>query len=114
MDFNIEHADEQTAIVHIGRTLDYRNASDFKSLSQATVALGMRQFVLNFSETGILDSTGLGAIFSLQRTVAGVGGNVVFAALSYPVRAIVQIVKIYNIFPAYKTVDNAIDALTVH
>src|SRR5690606_9286444 len=80
MSFTIQQASKSTAIVRIGKALDFRNAADFKASCQEYVRLGVRYFVLDFSGTGILDSTGLGVIFSLYRQLTPVGGQVVFAS----------------------------------
>ncbi len=108
MAFTIERADKKTAVVHFGPTLDFRNADDFKAASHAEVKAGIRRFVLDFAETRVLDSAGLGAIFSLQRKVFGVGGRIVFAAASRPVQAIVKAVYLYRVFAVYKTVGDAV------
>jgi len=111
MGFPIERVNKETAVVHFGQTLDFRNAADFKAVSHAGVDSGMRTFILDFSVTGVFDSTGLGAVFLLQRKVASVGGRIVFAAPSYPVRTIMQMVNVINIFPLFKTVEEAVVAL---
>ena len=73
-------------IVHVGRTLDYSNAKAFKEACFDRLELGTQHFILDFSRTGILDSTGLGAIFSIYRETSINDGKVVFAALTSPVR----------------------------
>ncbi len=112
MGFTIERANKETAIVHFGQTLDFRNTDDFKAVSHAGVEAGIRGFVLDFAATGLLDSTGLGAIFSLHRKVSSVDGRIVFAAPSYPVLTIMQMVNVLKIFPVFKTVEEAVTALT--
>ena len=64
MSFKIESFDAETVVVTIGKTLDFRNADEFKNACQEQVDGGRQNFILDFSDTGILDSTGLGSIFS--------------------------------------------------
>lgn len=111
MSLQIESENEETVIVHVGKALDFRNASDFKSICQEQVRAGARNFVLNFSETGILDSTGLGSIFSLYRQVSPLNGQVVFASVSRPVQVVVQLTRTYKVFRQFPTVDDAREAL---
>ena len=72
---------------------------------------GVRHFVLDFSGTGILDSTGLGVIFSLYRQLTPIGGQVVFASVSRPVQVVVQLTRTYKVFRQYPSVDSAISGL---
>jgi len=111
MNFTVEPCTQETAIVRIGKALDFRNAAEFKTTCQEQVRAGVRNFILDFSATGILDSTGLGSIFSLYRQVSPLEGQVVFAAVSRPVQVVVQLTRTYKVFRQYPTVDAARTAL---
>ncbi|RMH61053.1 MAG: anti-sigma factor antagonist [Bacteroidetes bacterium] len=111
MSFTVEPCNDETVIVHVGKALDFRNAADFKAVCLEQVQAGIRNFVLDFSDTGILDSTGLGSIFSLYRQVSPLKGQVVFAAVSRPVQVVVQLTRTYKVFRQFPTVDAARDAL---
>lgn len=111
MSFTVEHPSDNVAVIHIGEALDFRNASDFKSACQEQVDAGMRNFVLDFSDTGILDSTGLGSIFSLYRKVSPSDGQVVFASVSRPVQVVVQLTRTYKVFRQFPSVEEAQSAL---
>lgn len=112
MSFPIEPATQETVIVRIGKALDFRNAADFKSNCQQHVQSGARNFILDFSETGILDSTGLGSIFSLYRQVSPLNGQVVFASVSRPVQVVVQLTRTYKVFRQFPSVDAAREAIS--
>lgn len=111
MSFTLESENQETAIVKIGKALDFRNAAEFKSTCQEQVRSGVRNFILDFSDTGILDSTGLGSIFSLYRQVSPLEGQVVFASVSRPVQVVVQLTRTYKVFRQFPSVDAARDAL---
>ncbi len=104
--------DHESVIVRIGKALDFRNAAEFKRVCKEMVRKGARIFILEFSETGILDSTGLGSIFSLYRQVSPLNGKVVFASVSGPVRVVVQMTRTYKIFRQFPSVEAAQEALT--
>ncbi|MCH8960630.1 MAG: STAS domain-containing protein [Bacteroidetes bacterium] len=104
--------DHESVIVRIGKALDFRNAAEFKTVCQEKVREGMRNFILDFSETGILDSTGLGSIFSLYRQVSPLNGQVVFASVSRPVQVVVQLTRTYKVFRQFPSVEAAQEALT--
>ena len=111
MTFTVEPREKSTTIVKIGKALDFRNAADFKATCQEQVDNGARNFILDFSETGILDSTGLGSIFSLYRQVSPMDGQVVFASVSRPVQVVVQLTRTYKVFRQFPTVEAAKEAL---
>lgn len=111
MSFSIEPVTQETVTVKIGKALDFRNAADFKTTCQEQVQSGARNFILDFSETGILDSTGLGSIFSLYRQVSPLNGQVVFASVSRPVQVVVQLTRTYKVFRQFPSLDSAREAL---
>ena len=111
MGFTINHTNTDTAIVTVGKTLDFRNAEEFKNSCQSLLESGRHNFILDFSDTGILDSTGLGSIFSLYRKVSPLNGQVVFAAISRPVQVVVQLTRTYKVFRQFPTVEAARQAL---
>lgn len=112
MSFYLEPTqDPGTVIVHIGKVLDFRNAAEFKKICQEQSRAGANNFILDFSATDLLDSVGLGAIFSLYRHVTPSNGEVVFATVSKPVQVMVQLTKIFRVFPQYATIAKACDAL---
>ncbi len=111
MSFTVESNGQSTTVINVGEALDFRNASEFKSLCQEQVDGGARNFILDFSETGILDSTGLGSIFSLYRKVSASDGQVVFASVSRPVQVVVQLTRTYKVFRQFPSVEAAQEAL---
>ncbi len=111
MSFVIQKAPPQTAVVRVGKALDFRNAPDFKASCQEHARTGVRYFVLDFTGTGILDSTGLGVIFSLYRQLTPIGGQVVFASVSRPVQVVVQLTRTYKVFRQYPTVEAAVEGV---
>ncbi len=102
---------DQPVILRVGKSLDFKNADEFKQACQEKVAAGGRHFILDFSDTGLLDSMGLGAIFALHKQVTPQGGEVVFACLSRPVQVVVQITRIYRVFTSYPSLQAARAAL---
>ena len=111
MSFTVEPFNEKSAVVRVGEALDFRNADEFKSLCQEHVQSGTQNFIIDFSDTNVLDSTGLGSIFSLYRNVSPKDGQVVFASVSQPVRVVVQLTRTYKVFRQFPTVEEAQEAL---
>jgi len=112
MSFVIEPtSDLGSVIIRIGPGLDFRNAAEFKKACQEQVQAGTHDFILDFTDTGMLDSVGLGALFSLYRQVTPTSGRVLFASVSAQVEVMVQLTKIYRVFPQHPTVEEALEAL---
>ena len=111
MSFTIQTLPHAVAVIRMGKALDFRNAAEFKAACQEHVRAGVRYFVLDFSGTGILDSTGLGVIFSLYRQLTPIGGQVVFASVSRPVQVVVQLTRTYKVFRQYPTVEAAVEGV---
>lgn len=111
MSFVFEPFNQETVVVRVGKALDFRNAAEFKTICQECVNGGARNFVLDFSDTGILDSTGLGSIFSLYRQVSPLNGQVVFASVSRPVQVVVQLTRTYKVFRQFSSVQAAREAI---
>jgi anti-sigma B factor antagonist len=111
MSFDVESRSSETVVVHMGEALDFRNADDFKDTFQTHVEDGVRNFILDFSETEVLDSTGLGSIFSLYREISPDDGKVAFADVSRPVQVVVQLTRTYKVFRQFPSVEAAEEAL---
>ena len=111
MSFQISQPAEHILVIAVGKALDFRNAAQFKATCQQHAGRGVRHFVLDFSETGILDSTGLGAIFSLYRQISPDEGQVYFAHVSRPVQVVVQLTRTYKVFRQFDTVAEAVRAV---
>ncbi|QXD17299.1 STAS domain-containing protein [Rhodocaloribacter litoris] len=111
MNFSVEPCTQETVIIRVGKALDFRNAAEFKTVCQEQVRSGVRNFILDFTDTGILDSTGLGSIFSLYRQVSPLEGQVVFASVSRPVQVVVQLTRTYKVFRQFPTVEAAREAV---
>ena len=112
MSFSVESLSSNTVVIRMGDALDFRNADEFKEAFREQIEDDVRNFVLDFSETAVLDSTGLGSIFSLYRQISPDDGQVAFADVSRPVQVVVQLTRTYKVFRQFPTVRAAEDALT--
>lgn len=111
MSFQVESLSPDTVLIRVGEALDFRNADEFKEAFQKHVENETYNFILDFSETEVLDSTGLGAIFSLYREISPEDGRVAFADVSRPVQVVVQLTRTYKVFRQFPSVEAAKEAL---
>lgn len=111
MSFQVEAISEQAVVIHVGERLDFRNAGELKSICQRRAQSGSRYFIFNFEETSVLDSSGLGAIFSLYRKLSSVDGQLALASPSEPVQTVVRLTRTDRIFDQFQSVAAAQNAL---
>ncbi len=100
-----------TVVCKADKSLDFRSAEAFRNALDSLMELGTRNFIIDFSATGGLDSAGLGAILTLHRRLRGTGGRVLFAAPSPAVQTVIGITKCDRVFGSYATVNAALAGL---
>ena len=96
-----------TVVVEVGAALDFSSTERFKRLLRERIDGGTRHVVLDFSDTTVLDSRGLGAIFSLHREFSPRGGTIAFANVSEAVRVVARLTRIDRVFPQFNSVQAA-------
>ncbi len=78
---------------------------------QDGISCGARNFIIDFSGTEMLDATGLGALFSLYRTISPLNGVVLLANVTPCVQVVIQLTRINRVFPDYSSRQAASRAL---
>lgn len=109
--FRLEVVDPETVVVHVGESLDFRTADEFKALCHEQIDTGLQNVVLDFTGTEVIDSKGLGAILSVYRRVSPQEGEVAFASVSRPVQIVIRLTRLYKIFRQFPSVEAACEAL---
>ncbi len=99
-----------TVVVEVGAALDFTSAERFKRLLRERIDGGTRHVVLDFSDNAVLDSSGLGAIFSLYRALSPLGGTIAFANVSEAVRLVARLTRMNRIIPQFDSVQAAAEA----
>ncbi len=97
-----------TVVVEVGAALDFTSAERFKRLLRERIDGGTRHVILDFSDNTVLDSSGLGAIFSLYRTLSPLGGTIAFANVSEAVRLVASLTRIERVIPQFNSVQAAV------
>lgn len=111
MPFSIDALDGSTTLVRVGDRLDFRNADHFKGLARDLVGSGTRRVILDFSGTDVLDSTGLGAIFSLYRRLNTLGGEMALVEPTSQVETMLKLTRTNRVFERYDSIEEARSAL---
>jgi len=89
--------------------LDASNAGEFKR-DVAPLLDENRKIVLDLSRLRFSDSSGLGALISCLRKVNANGGDLKLCAMSQPVRALFELVRMHKVFDIYNTRQEAVRA----
>jgi anti-anti-sigma factor len=74
------------------------NRQELKQLLQDALDRGDRRFVLDFTPTAYIDSSGLGALVSVNRKVREAGGDLRLAGLNEDLRALFELTKLDTLF----------------
>ena len=74
------------------------NRHELKELIQGALAAGDRRFVLDFSHTGYIDSSGLGALVTAARQGRERGGELRLAGLNDDLRSLFELTKLDSLF----------------
>jgi anti-sigma B factor antagonist len=95
-------------VVRVEGQLVVGNRGELKEFIQKLLDRGDRRFVLDFSGTGYIDSSGLGALVSLARKVREEGGDLRLSALNEDLRSLFELTKLDTLFTISETPDQAL------
>jgi anti-sigma B factor antagonist len=85
-------------VVRAGGQLNVSNRHELKDLLLGALAAGDRKFVLDFTTTGYIDSSGMGALVSLAKRVREDGGDLRLAGLNDDLRHLFELTKLDTLF----------------
>lgn len=74
------------------------------------IAREQNDLVLDFSEVSFIDSSCLGALVSLAKTLREQKGDIKLVRLTEDVQSIFQITRLDRIFEIFETVDSAVES----
>jgi anti-sigma B factor antagonist len=95
-------------VVRIDGQLIVGNRQELKSLVQEGLDRGERKFLIDCSETGYIDSSGLGALVSLSKKVRELGGELRIAGLNEDLRSLFELTKLDTLFHISPTAEAAL------
>ena len=107
--FDVEYHDEIVAVALPGR-VDVSNTRGFIDVVQAEVDKERIHFVLDFEKTEAIDSTALGAIVQVYKTLRTRSGSLRLCAVGSGVRRVLAITRVDRVFPIDDTLSEALIA----
>lgn len=86
------------------------NRQELKELVTKRLEAGDRRFVIDFSRTGYIDSSGLGALVTISKQVREQGGDMRLAGLNEDLRALFELTKLDTLFAISNSAEQALAA----
>ena len=99
-----------TVVTPLDPALDAQEAKEFRR-SMETELRGKTKVVLDLSNVGFLDSSGLGAILACLRLIEGGGGGLKLCGLTADVKKAVELVRMDRLVDVHGTRDEALAAM---
>jgi anti-sigma B factor antagonist len=88
-----------TVVVGVGSRLIVGNRKELKQAVLDELERGEQEFVIDFSETSYIDSSGLGVLVTLLKRVRERRGKLRLANLNDDLRQVFELTKLDSIFP---------------
>ena len=95
-------------VVQVDGQLIVGNRHELKDLIQAALDKGERRLLIDFSRTGYIDSSGLGALVSISKRVREAGGELRLSGLNDDLRSLFELTKLYTLFAITETPEQAL------
>ncbi|HUL70351.1 MAG TPA: STAS domain-containing protein [Gemmatimonadales bacterium] len=86
------------------------NRQELKSAVQQALDQGERRFLIDFSRTGYIDSSGLGALVSISKKVREQGGELKLSGLNEDLRSLFELTKLDTLFAIAETPEQALSS----
>ena len=104
-----QHQDPSgVAVIRVDGQLIVGNRQELKDLIQAALERGERRILVDFSHTGYIDSSGLGALVSMCKRVRELGGELKLSGLNDDLRSLFELTKLDTLFVIADTPQQAL------
>lgn len=98
---------EDIVTVRVASSLDSRNATAFKERCLNAADRYVEGLILDFTDTKILGSPGVGSICALYRHLKRRGGTLVLAGVSDQLMQVIHLTRMYHVIPCFSSVQSA-------
>ena len=110
MGFSQTKGTNGVVVVQVEGQLIVGNRHELKDLVQAALERGERRVLIDFSRTGYIDSSGLGALVSISKRIREVGGELRLSGLNDDLRSLFELTKLDTLFAITETPEQALPA----
>jgi anti-sigma B factor antagonist len=95
-------------VVQVDGQLIVGNRQELKELVNQALDAGNRKILIDFSRTGYIDSSGLGALVALAKRAREVGGELRLSGLNEDLRSLFELTKLDTLFAIADTPEQAL------
>jgi anti-sigma B factor antagonist len=95
-------------VVAVDGQLIVGNRHELKDMIQAALDRGERKLLVDFSQTGYIDSSGLGALVSISKRIREASGELRLAGLNDDLRSLFELTKLDTLFTITETPEQAL------
>jgi anti-sigma B factor antagonist len=88
----------ETVIVSVEGQLIAGNRQQLRDAVMSSIEAGSRRVIIDFSDTGYIDSAGLGALVSLSKKVREAGGSIRLTHLNEDLRTLFALTRLDTLF----------------
>lgn len=110
MVFQVQKSDDIT-IVDVDGQLIVGNRQELKQKVLEELERGERKFLIDFTNTGYIDSSGLGVLVSLSKKIREQEGELRLAGLNEDLRTLFELTKLDTLFIITDTREEALQGL---
>src|SRR4029077_6807899 len=103
----------EVVVVDVEGQLIVGNRQELKQKVLDELERGERKFLIDFSQTGYIDSSGLGVLVSLSKKIREQGGELRLANLNDDLRTLFELTKLDTLFQISDTRDRALSSCCV-
>ncbi|HLU26491.1 MAG TPA: STAS domain-containing protein [Longimicrobiales bacterium] len=107
MNFVVTRVDDVT-VIDVEGQLIVGNRQELKQKVLQELEAGGRKFLIDFANTGYIDSSGLGVLVSLSKKIREQGGELRLANLNEDLRTLFELTKLDTLFQISATRDEAL------
>ena len=108
MAFQVQKSGDVT-LVDVDGQLIVGNRQELKQRVLEELEKGERKFVVDFSNTGYIDSSGLGVLVSLSKKIREQGGELRLSSLNEDLRTLFELTKLDTLFRIADDKDQALE-----
>ena len=101
-------AEEEVCVVSVAGDVDASNVGDLRAALDDLVVQGQRNFVVDLTSVGFMDSSGLATLVQLFKRVRIGEGDVRVCGLSPKVERVYKLIRLDRVFDTFASRDEAV------
>jgi anti-sigma B factor antagonist len=111
MDLELKKTGEFVFLKPLRQNIDTTASTEFKARVMDLINQGHNFFLLNLSQVDFVDSSGLGAMISILKTLTLNHGDIVLCELNTPVQNLFNLTRMNSVFKIYASEKEGLESL---